>query len=121
MTKTTLILPLSALVLLATAAGLSGSWTFEAMTREGPLRAKLALSQQGTQLSATLWIDSHVLKGEGTTDGTRFEVLMAHSDGSGTGHSERLRLTGSLTGREIKGSFDNGTDRGSWTGRREQE
>lgn len=101
------------------AAGLSGNWILEAQTSEGLLRARLALEEDGKKLSGTLWIDNHVLKGEGKTDGWEFDVLLAHADGSGPGHSEQLRLTGKLEGGRISGSFDNGTDRGAWTGRRE--
>lgn len=100
-------------------ASLSGNWLFEAETSEGLLRARLAFEKDGKKLFATLWIDSHVLKGEGETDGTQFDVLLVHADGSGPGHSEQLRLTGKLEGDGIAGSFDNGTDRGSWTGTRE--
>ncbi|MBI4443267.1 MAG: hypothetical protein HY649_07825 [Acidobacteria bacterium] len=100
-------------------ARLSGNWIFEAETSEGLLRARLALEEDGEKLAATLWIDNHVLKGEGETDGTQFEVLVVHADGSGPGHTERLRLAGRLDDDKITGSFDNGIDRGSWTGRRE--
>lgn len=96
---------------------LSGDWIFEAMTSDGLLRASLVLKENGNRLSATLAIDNHVLKGEGETDGTQFDVLLVHADGSGPGHSERLRLTGKLDGDRITGSFDNGADRGSWIGR----
>lgn len=101
------------------ASRLAGDWVFEATTSDGLLRAQLALEENGDKLSATLAIDNHVLKGEGETDGRQFDVLLVHADGSGPGHSERLRLTGKLDGDRIAGSFDNGTDRGSWTGRRE--
>ncbi len=77
-------------------SGLSGEWIFEARTSEGSLRAKLALQEDGNKLVATLWIDNHVLRGAGDTDGTRFEVRLVHADGSGPSHSERLRLIANL-------------------------
>ena len=98
----------------------SGLWTlrradFEARASEGSRRAKLGLQEDGKKLVTTLWVDRHVLRGTGNTDGTRFEVLLVHADGSGPGHSDRLRLIGNLDRGEISGSFDNGDDRGSWT------
>jgi hypothetical protein len=56
--------------------GLAGNWIFEARTSDGLLRARLALEEDGEKLSATLRIDNHVLKGEGKSDGTQFEVKL---------------------------------------------
>lgn len=100
------------------ASQISGNWILEASTSDGLLQAKLTLEENGKKLSAALAIDNHLLKGEGETDGTQFEVLLTHADGSGPGHSKRLSLSGRLKGDRISGWFDNGTDQGSWTGRK---
>jgi len=100
------------------ARGLSGDWLFESETSEGLLQAWLVLMEDGKKLHVMLWIDNHELRGEGLTDGTQFEAVLAHADGDGPGHSERVNLTGKLSGDTISGSFDNGVERGSWTGKR---
>jgi hypothetical protein len=100
-------------------ADLSGYWIFEAQTSDGLLRARLEFREENQKLWITLAIDNHLLKGEADTDGKQFSVLLMHSDGSGPGHDERIRLRGMLDGDRITGSFDNGTDRGTWVGRRE--
>jgi len=100
------------------ASDLSGYWIFEAKTREGPLRGRLKF-RENRKLLITFEVDNHVLNGEGGTDGKRFEVVLMHSDGSGPGHGERIRLAGTLENDRITGSFDSGTDRGTWVGIRE--
>jgi hypothetical protein len=98
----------------------TGYWSFEARTSDGPIPGRLELREEGKSIFVTFWIDSHVLKGEGETDGKQFTVLLTHADGAGAGHSERIRLTGKLDGNALSGAFDNGTDRGAWVGTREQ-
>ena len=107
------------LTMTSAVADLSGHWIFEAKTREGPLRGMLEFREENRKLLITFEVDNHVLKGEGETDGKRFEVVLMHSDGSGPGHGERIRLAGTLEKDRITGSFDSGTDRGNWVGIRE--
>lgn len=113
-----LFLILALLTIVWAASNLSGDWIFESRAGGTSLRARLNLQEDGGRLSATLWIDNHVLKGEGRTNGTRFAVSVVHADGSGSGHQEQVYLTGKLEGDKIEGSFDNGTERGAWSGRR---
>lgn len=98
-------------------AGLSGSWVFEPRI-QGSIRGTLLLEQNERKLTATLRIDNHVLKGEGQTDGNRFDLMLTHADGSGPAHSERLRLAGQLDGDRIIGIFESETDGGYWLGTR---
>ncbi len=109
---------LAALVVLL-ASGLTGSWLFEAKTSDGLLRAKLVLTQTGEDLQGTVEIDRHVLKAEGKTDGAEFRLVFVHADGSGPGHSDRLTLTGKLTGDKLFGNWDDRTSNGAWTGTHE--
>jgi hypothetical protein len=97
---------------------LSGHWIVELKTTEGILPAKMELRQDGRTLFAALWVDNHTLQGSGETDGEQFEIVVSHSDGTGPGHSEHIRLTGKLNGNMIAGQYDNGTDRGAWTASR---
>ena len=107
------------LTMTSAAADLSGHWIFEAKTRDGSLRGRLEFREENHKLSITFEVDNHVLKGEGETDGKRFEVVLMHSDGSGPGHDERIRIAGTLENDRITGSFDSGTYRGAWVGIRE--
>jgi hypothetical protein len=95
---------------------LSGEWTFESKESRGSISGTLELREVSRDLFVTFWIDGHVLNGKGQTDGKEFTVVLMHSDGSGAGHSERVRLTGALEGDTLSGYFDNGTDRGAWVG-----
>jgi len=108
------ILIVNIMVTGASFSNLSGSWIFEANTNDGLLQAELELLEQNNNLLVTLKIDNHVLSGETATDGEHFSVVLTHSDGTGPGHSERIRLIGALDGQKLSGSFDNGTDRGTW-------
>src|SRR5262245_6016702 len=107
------------LTITSEAADLSGHWIFEAKTGEGPLRGRIEFREQNHKLFITFEVDNHVLNGESETDGKRFAVVLMHSDGSGPGHGERIRLAGTLENDRITGSFDSGTDRGTWVGIRE--
>jgi hypothetical protein len=98
---------------------LSGSWIFQAKASDGLISGRLQLREDGRNLFVTFWIDNHVLQGKTETDGKEFAVVLTHSDGSGEGHRQRIRLTGKLDGNTLSGSFDNGTDRGAWVGMRE--
>jgi hypothetical protein len=107
------------LTMTSAAAALSGHWIFEAKTGEGPLRGRLEFREEHRKLLVTFEVDNHVLKGEGETEGKCFEVSLTHSDGSGSGHGERIRLVGIFENDRVTGSFDSGTDRGTWVGIRE--
>jgi hypothetical protein len=82
------------------------SLDFRSETGAGPLRRRLESREQNHKLFITFEVDNHVLKGESETDGKRFAVVRVHSDGSGPGHGERIRLAGTLENDRITGSFD---------------
>jgi hypothetical protein len=113
-----LCVDLSAEVALEVSSALSfpGDWDFEAEAQESVVRARLLIEQVGTKLLATLLIDNHVLEGTVSVEGTQFEAVLAHADGSGPGHSEVLHLWGRLEGGMILGPYESGdgSDRGAW-------
>ena len=107
------------LVTTAQAADLTGIWLFSAETDDGLLRARLTLQATEPQLSARMKIDQHVLEGSGTVKGDEFDVQLQHAVSPGSSdHSDRVHLRGKLDGDQLKGTWDDGTNRGEWTGTR---
>ena len=103
----------------AQAADFTGIWLISAETDDGLLRARLTLQATASQLSARMNIDRHALEGSGVVQGDEFDVQLQHAVSPGSsGHSSQLRLRGILDGDQLKGTWDDTTNCGDWTGTR---
>lgn len=103
----------------AQAADLTGTWLISFETDDGLLRVRLTLQATESQLSAHMKIDRHILEGSGVVQGDEFDLRLQHAVSPGSsGHSSRLHLRGALDGDQLKGTWDDATNRGEWTATR---
>ena len=117
--KSLRLILIAVLATAAQATDLTGIWLISFETDDGLRRVRLTLQATASQLSARMNIDRHILEGSGVVQGDEFDVQLQHAVSPAfDGHSSQLRLRGKLDGDQLKGTWDNATNGGEWTGTR---